>query len=161
MTESTATTPEPYDFSTDPDNLTKSDVVPDDLILHLITSVLLSDDDSNSGTIAMTLTIGGSIVSGSVIGANEWLTGTSAQLVTGNETIGKAFTDSFNLIKQTMSQTKARREAEGRPTAAPNYVHMKDVTINPGPNQIGLPLWRATLSDISGWTLGRVDYKAS
>lgn len=160
MTEAIET-PEKYDFSTDPHEAVRQDVIRHDFYLEESLRLLHGNKNAGAGNFSLTLVIDGAVVSGIAISAGRWAELATEQWTGLSQQIGQAFGETVEFMAKGNEEIVSSREAEGRPPIAWNYIHMRDVTINPGPSAISFPLWRGKMRHISGWSLGSVNEVAN
>lgn len=101
-------------------------------------------------------------MSGLAIGRDEWIK-RMVDLYRGSgapDTAGY-IEELFNKVQNiTVERAKERRDAD-LPTRARGFLHMKDVQIGTGTVTTQVPLWRGSLADITGWSLGSWNPKQS
>lgn len=165
MTDERAETtgPEPeatrndWDPSNDPDGYTHEDVQPKDIYLQTILGFYTGSNDQGEGAIGMTLQLNGSIVSGIAISRKTWMDATIKSLTTAAGTeMGEAVSSVFDLINDKYIERHDKRDQADLPLRRREFVHMKDVrvTVCGANDSYGLPLWRGSLDDVTGWSLG-------
>lgn len=152
----TPTDPTEWDPSTDPDGYTLDDVRSKDWFLDtVLTFVHGFNDEHPSGIVGLTVTSNGVVVSGLAISRAEWIAGVVGQYneAGADETakyIDQVFQKAHNAV---IGQAKERDEAD-LPSRARGFLHMKDVRLGAGDTYTQVPLWRGSLADITGWSLG-------
>jgi len=120
----------------------------DDIMLHTFVRAAFEGQLS----MGITLNVPGTVVSGVLIGRNEWLELFEAWLAeAGDTTMGPALSEGVVRISQ------EAEEARGYPLFG--YIHLKDARFLVGENLMpnrgrGL-LWRGKLSEVSAWSLGQ------
>lgn len=156
-TPETESDPAPWTPDGDPDGYTFEDVRPKDSYLQTILSFYTGMNDQGEGAIGLTLQLNGSIVSGIAISRKAWIDGTVESLTTaaGSE-MGEAVGSVFNLINDKHIERQEARDKADLPVRHREFVHMKDVRVTVGGanDYYGLPLWRGSLDDVTGWSLG-------
>ena len=162
----TTTTPdsennrEPWNPENDPDGFTFEDIRPKDWYLDSLLDLVVGESDQNAGSISMTLQVGGAVVTGMVISRKEWIDTTVKSLHSASgdsfKVLGDGVRKLYDFANSSSVERHERRDAEELPLAARRFIHMRDVHITVGgaTEFFGLPLWRAPLADVSGWTLG-------
>ncbi|EED6225713.1 hypothetical protein XM82_004784 [Salmonella enterica subsp. enterica serovar Haifa] len=151
---------EPWSPENDPDGFTLEDIRPKDWYLDTLLDLIVGPTDQNAGSISMTLQVGGAVVTGMVISRKEWIDTTVESLhkASGDsiQPLGDGIRKLYDFANSNTTERHDRRDAEELPLAARRFIHMRDVHITVGGAQdyFGLPLWRAPLADVSGWTLG-------
>ena len=127
-----------------------------DLYLHLLLSVLDSDD-SNSSEIGITLMVGGSVITGNLISHGRWEAETRKIL----ESAGPGASKLITLLDAIDEALPTSEEDDSAPL---QFVHLRDthiVTNHLGsmngitPMAIKRDLWRGRLAEVQGWALGR------
>jgi hypothetical protein len=128
----------------------------EDFFLQNLVSLVNGSKDMRIG---LTLTVGGTLISGVIIGGMEYFDKFSSQFITGykldtddksQELMNKYF-DSYKKIYT--SPLTDDEEKQG-----PAYIHLDNVRIyqeqnKPIPTNDGM-LWRGKISDVQGFTLG-------
>jgi hypothetical protein len=123
----------------------------------LIDFIAGPDNDAPDSSMSMTLTVNGTVVTGDLISAGRWAEQVLQSITDAVEPIGKAFRRVHEAATDFDKKRTAEREALDQPPIARRFVHLQSVQLNPGhPNTVNLPLWRAPLADVDGWTLGRL-----
>ena len=160
MTDNIDETPEPdvapksRPLDDDPDGYTDEDVSSKDGYLDLVMSAFVGFKDEKSGSIGMTVTSNGVVVSGIVIGRSEWIKRAVAQLREGGAGANADSIDEWlNFVHDGESEKWDERDAQDLLGRARRFIHMRDVRILNSPG-VNLPLWRGALKDITGWSLG-------
>lgn len=157
-----STIPEPenepkWDPSNDPDGYTLEDVRPKDIYLDTILDFYTGSNDQGGGAIGLTLQLNGAIVSGIAISRKAWLDATvdSLTLAAGSE-VGGAVGSVFNYINDMYVERRTKREEADLPYRRREFLHMKEVRVTTGGanDYYGLPFWRGSLNDVTGWSLG-------
>ena len=146
---------EPWDEATDPDGYTREDVVPRDIYLDLIISMVTGEDDRREdGAIGLTMQVGGHTVSGLVISRAEWISRFTDSMAEAGDDVSKAVNRAFRHFHDQGGEERARREAAGLPAGTRAFVHMKEVRISGADGPLVVDLWRGRLADVTGWSLG-------
>lgn len=134
------------------DEATRDDIRPKDWMLDELVRIF----DHDGSAIGITLQSNGATISGLLIGADEYL-----------RRVGEAFEKSpvpdMKLLPELWAKSLANgaefndeREAKGLPRLARRYLHMREVRIFSGSVYLDLDLWRGSLEDVTGWSLGNV-----
>lgn len=144
--------PAPYDFTTDPDGLTKEDITGRDMVFDILLSSFVGEADS-SDELQLTVVLDGVLVSGIAISANEWRKRLKEQLSSAPK-IAEAYDGFVGEVIEKAAKANRKREEEDRPTPAMKFIHMRDARIGEGIGAAKAPLWRGNLRQLSGWTLG-------
>ena len=148
--------PAPWDPETDPDGYTYDDIRPKDWYLDTVLNFVHGfNDEHPGGIVGLTVTSNGAVVSGLAISRTEWMAGVVAQYneAGADETaiyIEKVFNQAHDTV---VGRAKERDEAD-LPSRARGFLHMKGVQIGTGTATTTVPLWRGSLADITGWSLG-------
>lgn len=138
----------------DPHGITDADIQSKDGFLDLLMSLYIGFDDSWEGAIGMTIQSQGAVISGTVISRVEWSRRVVEELRNGGggeaaDRLGQLYDKTNNRL---LEEWKDRDEQDllGR---ARRFIHMRDARIING-NIINVPLWRGSLADVTGWSLG-------
>lgn len=140
MTDNASTdqTPEP----------TPTDFTVPDLTLQLLAN--LAQRGSVDG-VGLTLTVGGAIVTGQLVGRSEWFAGL-------HEAHGDRLAAVSEPFKKFDERVTEKRGEEGDPTRF-NYIHLKGARyltgagFAPTEDDAGM-FWRGRLTEVSGWSFG-------
>jgi hypothetical protein len=112
-----------------------------DLYLDLFVDLV----NDNGVEMGITISTGGLMVGGTLVGIETWEAGLVDQLTNAHAVVGEAFS-------QGLAQNQAIRASAKFP---PNYIHLRDVSIFLANGQIAtLPWWRGRLIEVDGWFLG-------
>ncbi|PEN15107.1 hypothetical protein CRI94_02125 [Longibacter salinarum] len=121
-------------------------------------ALLVDHVNEHGGSIPLTITVGGSVVTGTLIGVGEYYERTADDLSdvfpsradTITEALQQAGTDSVNAVKRHKEQVrKGETELE-----TPHFLHLRNVQfLSAGPTT-ETALWRGRIDDISGFSLG-------
>lgn len=152
-----------WDPETDPDGYTYDDIRPKDWYLDTVLNFAHgSDDEGEGGMVGLTVTSGGALVSGLAISRDEWIKRTvDLYRSSGAPDTARYIEELFNKVQNiTVDRAKERRDAD-LPTRVRGFLHMKDVQIGTGTVTTQVPLWRCSLADITGWSLGSWNPKQS
>lgn len=147
---------EPWDPSNDPDGYSEDTVERKDWYLDVVLTLAHgASDQHKDGFVGLTVTSSGAVVSGLAISRAAWIAGVAEQYQnSGAGETAKVLAETFNSFHDgVVSEANRRREAE-LPTAARNFLHMKDSRISTGSSSIQLPYWRGSLAEITSWALG-------
>lgn len=148
---------EPWDPENDPDGYTREDVQPKDIYLDTLLTFLIGSNDQGGGSVGLTIQLNGSLVSGLAISRKAWLDATIASLTSAaGEGLGGPVGTVYNVINEKQLERYERRDSADLPTRRRDFIHMKDVRVTVGgANEFyELPLWRGSLDDVTGWSLG-------
>ena len=107
--------------------------------------------NSNNSTFAVTLTVGGNLVSGMLISLDEYLNQYATQI---SAQIGHE--ESAAVIRD---QVLSWKPAQNEENPVPQLIHLKDAevfTSNGMPIAPGGTLWRGKISSVDGFNLGRL-----
>lgn len=148
---------EPWDEASDPDGYTRTEVTPKDWYLDTLLGFVVGDkDDTDDGAVGITVTTAGAVVSGIAISRKAYIghslellrkSGTREDLVEAVETL-------WNLGATRAIDEANRRHEVDLPSRARRFIHMRDARIWAPEGSLNVPLWRGTLVDITGWSLG-------
>ena len=152
--EASGESPPFWSAENDPDGYAKQDVIPNDWILDYLLTAATGPADDGDGNIRVTLTCGGVVVTGTVISGTTWIAGMDALLCECAREIGEGFKSASSMLATDRAETRNRRNALGLPVRAREFMHLRDVQLGSGNSSTSTPLWRAPMSEISGWALG-------
>lgn len=149
----------------DPHGYRRADIVPKDYFLETLLNFIVGSNDDAAGHIGLTVTSAGVVVSGIAISRTEWMKLTLDALDEGDGEGENALKTAVEGIWRTrveaaVAQNDARFES-GLPTSARTFIHMRDVRFLNGSQAGEAPMWRGSLRDISGWTIGSHNPSAS
>ncbi|WP_163187035.1 hypothetical protein [Cellulosimicrobium sp. SL-1] len=125
----------------------------------LLVIMLGRDGRASEGSFGLTVTVGGTIISGLVVSYGNW----HEELVSTMRNGGAldAITDGLESLRQTrfeaMDEKRAEREAKGLISPAVQYIHFKEAVVVPSDgNAANLKAgpWRVRLDRVDGWFLG-------
>lgn len=138
-----------------PDSDLANDRAPDsDWFLAL----LVDHVNEHGGSIPLTVTVGGSVVSGTLIGVREYYERTADDLAdvfpSRSDSITDALRDAGAKSVDAVRKHKEQVRAGEAKLETPHFFHLRDVRyLNANPRtQAGL--WRARISDVSGFSIG-------
>lgn len=139
--------------STDPDEYTREQVNPKDLLLFSVLNLSHGIEDELDGAIGLTVIVGGQVVSGTAISESTWRSAVTSQweLAGGSEYLGKL----FERAAEGNRDNANRRTAANLPVRTRRFLHMRNVVVGSGA-EMSLPLWRGSLDDVASWSLGHV-----
>lgn len=143
--------------ASDPDGLTREDIVSKDWMLTDLVEIFTGLHDDGNGSFSVTLLMPGGVVSGTAISASayrEAFLGVFGQ--SADETTVSSLRRLWDLRHQKIQESLARREKAQVPLPARSYIHLRDVKILANGQTINVPLWRGSLSDVAGWNLGSI-----
>ncbi|QPA60706.1 gas vesicle accessory protein GvpU [Lysinibacillus sphaericus] len=104
--------------------------------------------------IGVTLNVGGSLITGLLIGSINYLRGIS-ELLSGNGPAADQFAKHFEDIAEEVEKTNAEAEDDN---PSPNYIHLKNAKlVNVNGNVIELGYWRGKLSSIDGFIIANLN----
>lgn len=145
----------PWSEATDPDGYTRDEIVPKDWYLETILDMYVGSEDEHPGSIGITVTSAGAVVSGIAISRKAFIE-RSVELMreAGAPTVADGMDTLWNMAaNQWVAEAKRRDEAE-LPSRARRFLHLRDARIWAPEGKINVPLWRGALADITGWSLG-------
>jgi len=142
-------------FSSTHLTMTDPDASPDrDWFLAL----LVDHVNEHGGSIPLTVTVGGSLITGTLIGVGEYYERTADDLADVfpsradaiTETLQQAGANSVDAVKRHKEQVrKGKTELE-----TPHFLHLRNVRyLSAGPSSSPL-LWRGRIDDVAGFSLG-------
>lgn len=120
----------------------------------LVTFVAMANNAEIQLRASITLTVGGLLVSGTLIGLSEYV----ERL--GEQVLSSAAPDTHEGWRQLFdSWSETAREASEDTGTDPSFVHLADVQhFSPGqrpiPSGAPFPVWRGRLTEIDGWSMG-------
>lgn len=153
----------PYDFTDDPDDLTRADFDHQrDPLLSLMRGVLVDDKhEEDQGSFGITVVVNGAVISGSLVGPAPW----SAALVksmsesptsTGT-TLAPAIAHALEQWSTSRRETVVRRDAEDRPTPDTQVMSLMDAYLLQGGNtSVRLGLVRVLVSEVDAWSFTQI-----
>jgi hypothetical protein len=144
-----------YDFTTDPDGVREEDVAADDFYLEALLSLVVGAD-AHEGSFDITLSLGGTMVSGTVIGVRAWERLWTESMLASAPALGSSLQLMLDDMSARAELVDIARKAEDRPARAFRYLTLKDATVWSGPVPQHLPLWRCKLSAVDGWSQGAI-----
>lgn len=150
------TSTDEWDPATDPDGYTIDEIAPKDWYLDTVLNFVHGFNDEHlEGIVGLTVISSGVVVSGLAISRAEWMAGVVDQYkqAGADDTavyIDKVFQRTHNMV---LERAKERGDAD-LPSRARGFLHMKDVRLGAGETYTQVPLWRGSLSDITGWSMG-------
>lgn len=125
-----------------------------DLLLGMLVAVINSHADNSAG---ITLSLGGSLVSGLAINAKTWMD--------RQEEVLREFSQPIAAIFDGWAQALADQAPDGdgstieeaiEQVADAHFVHLTDATIVTGPHQRDLGLMRVRLDRVDSWSLATI-----
>jgi hypothetical protein len=139
----------------DPDGYTWDDIQAKDYLLESLLDFFVGFDDEGSGAIGITVQSNGATVSGIAISRRAWIDAMKVTMdasMTGgyNEALGTV----FDKTAEHITGIYKRRDEADLPTRKRGFIHMRNVRILGGAESVELPLWRGTLEDVTGWSMG-------
>ncbi len=147
--------PAPYDYTDDPDGVTREEVRYKDLYLQLLMAVVLGRrNDSADGRFGVTANSGGLLVSGLAISHKAWEEFWLEQLRGPSPELADAMREGLASLTALQDEVWERREAQDRPNPSPQFLHLRDATLYPSGTPVRIGLWRCPIASIHGWTLG-------
>ncbi|MFJ5834596.1 hypothetical protein [Streptomyces sp. NPDC093089] len=119
-----------------------------DLDLRLLVSMV--DSEENRGTsVSITLHVPGGIVSGELIGREEYLDRWDAVATNAGMPGVVGF--------QRKAAAVLRQAGVRKPNDLPRWIHLRDAAVlGPNGRLFTFPSWRGRLADVSGWALGGI-----
>ena len=144
----------------------------DDVLAIIVGAVdATTDDPAQEPTvegvaIGMTLTVGGSVISGLLIPNWRWFDETDTRMtVAGVPVLGEVFGMQASILREAREESKAAR-AEGQgggaedaaPRFRPAYIHLREARVYTGQQSVSTNgmHWRGRLSEVSGWCFGNM-----
>lgn len=157
-TEPTDEAPPPkWSPEDDPDGYTWDDIRPKDFLLESLLDFYVGGDDTSAeGAIGITVLSGGLTVSGIAISRRAWI---DAMKATFAKSMTSDYSDAigtvYDMTAERLEDVYKRRDAADLPTHKRTHLHMRDVRIIMGvDDHVTMPLWRGTLDDVTGWSMG-------
>ncbi|GAB3679883.1 hypothetical protein [Angustibacter aerolatus] len=146
-----------YDITMGPETVHDDDVVADDFYLEaLLRAVVGSDTPGNEGAFKITLSLSGSVVTGTVIGTRAWERLWTDSMRESAPALAEALSDLLTQFGQEDDVRSFMREVDDQPDPAFRYLTLRDVTMWSGSTTTQLPLWRCKLSAVDGWSQGEL-----
>lgn len=151
-----------YDISMPPETVQEADVMVDDFYLEaLLRAVVGRDTPGNEGTFSITLSLGGSMVTGTVIGTRAWERLWTQSMAESAPQLAEALHDLLTQFGQEDDVRTFMREVDDEPAPAYRYLTLRDVTVWSGAASTKLPLWRCKISAVDGWAQGELSPRPS
>lgn len=146
---------EPWSEATDPDGYTRDDVLPKDWYLKTILDMYVGINDEHTGSIGVTVTSGGAVISGIAISRKVFIE-RSIELMreAGAPTVADGMDTLWSTVNDQIVAEANRRDDAELPARARRFLHLRDARIWASSGPINVPLWRGALADITGWSLG-------
>ncbi|MBZ4418028.1 gas vesicle accessory protein GvpU [Myxococcus sp. RHSTA-1-4] len=120
-------------------------------LVHIVTATKFS--------IGVTLSVGGTVVTGQLISGKEYLELSAGQISDAFKRLGVS-EEGAKGIKESLASPAERlyREETDAQPAGYGYIHLKDARIVTGAasHALGGSLWRARLSTVDGFSLGEL-----
>lgn len=142
-----------YDFKNDPHGFTREDMLPADGILDVFLASLLGHEDTDA-EVGVTISVGGSLISGVAIPRGRWQKLWFSSMREAAPALTDAIEPQFNKQLQATAALFVEREKQGLPIPALKFLHLRDVTMWQGSQKVHLPVWRARLDRLDGWSVG-------
>lgn len=156
MTENTAETePKKWTPEGDPHGVTFADIIEKDWVLGTLIDMLVGPDDSHRGSLSLTIQSNGATVTGMLISGEEYFESMKDILSSsGNSEWADATGKVWERLREDGREWTRKREEANLPQQARRFIHMRDVRILSGSMYLDTSLWRGTLADVTGWSLG-------
>lgn len=156
MPDSSADEANDYDFSADPDGLTREAALGPDWLLDAVQSYIFGADDQNdAGSLTITLVVSGTVMRGMLVSRDTWLREQVATMPASAAPLGQFMDQVINTVRDKAKERRAKRRSEGRPVAAREFLHLKDATVSASVgSSISLPYCRVRVGSVDAWTLG-------
>ncbi len=124
-------------------------------------ALLVDHVNEHGGSIPLTVTVGGSVVSGTLIGVGECYERTAEDLAdvfpSRAESITAALQDAGERSVDSVRKHKKEVRAGEAKLETPHFLHLRDVQhLSAGP-RTKASLWRARIDDVAGVSLGNAD----
>lgn len=130
-------------------------VTPHDLPLHMLTKILHGAHGDSDGEFGLTITSRGAVVSGLAISAAKWGNLLAQSLIdSGQDALGEAMGTFLATNRSRQRSVALARVDRDLSEIVPGYLHFRSVTVFQGNQSLKLPLWRAQLESVDGWSLG-------
>ena len=148
------TGPGRYDFTSDPDGLTREDFPnSDDVLLGLLLAAVPGEDDTDA-SVPVTLVVQGVLVSGNAVSFARWSKLWAARLTEGNQVGGSALDRALQDLVIARSDFRARREAKELPVPDSRHINLSDAVVLTGPHRYRVGLARVRRDRVDAWWLG-------
>lgn len=138
------------------DPATAEEVTPKDWMLENIVDIFSGEDDNSRNALSITLQTNGATVSGVLISVGEYLERMGKEFEASPVPDLKVLAEAWWRAMESLTTTAKNRREAGFPPIRRRYIHMKDVRIFSGPSALDFSLWRGTLADVTGWSVGLV-----
>lgn len=145
-----------WDEANDPDGVTRDELRAKDHVLDMLTDFLVGFDDEREGSFGVTVFSSGVVVSGLLIGQDEYnrLLIERLRSASGGEEIGAAVGTVLDRISQERKAKRKGRTEADLPNPARRFLHLKQAHLVGVDNVQEVGLWRGNLADVTGWSLG-------
>ncbi len=150
-----------YRIEDDPDNPTHDQIFPADFTLvDLLDFTFGVGDEADDRETGLTIVLQGVVVTGTVISRKAWVAAATELGGSQEGTISHALRTRWEDDTARADEVRQRRRAAELPDLTRRFVHFKDASILPaGANaRINAPLFRARLTEVGGWALGRGEF---
>jgi len=121
-------------------------------------ALLVDHVNEHGGSIPLTVTVGGSVVSGTLIGVREYYERTADDLAnvfpSRAESITAALQDAGEQSVDSVRKHKEQVRAGETQLETPHFLHLRDVRYLSAGTRTQTTLWRARIHDIAGFSLG-------
>jgi hypothetical protein len=121
-------------------------------------ALLVDHVNEHGGSIPLTVTVGGSVVSGTLIGVGEYYKRTADDLAdvfpSRADSITAALQDAGKQSVDSVRKHKEQVRAGEAELETPHFLHLREVRyLSAGP-RTQATLWRARIDDVAGFSLG-------
>lgn len=149
-----------YDFSTDPDGLTREDFAHSrDDLLGVLRGLFIDDKPAAPGSFGVTVLVKGVVVSGLVVPAAEWGQQMSSDLERASgagPALAGGLPSYFRATEERRDEFVQRREAEDRPVPDRGILCLKNAHVLSGGSVMPLGLTRILVEEIDGWSISQL-----
>lgn len=145
----------------DPDGIRRRDLRENDWILNTLLDLTVDLGSSTENNIGLSVTVGGTLVSGTVIHRDKWaellveqMSGAAGQgtdITPITEALGKMIRQGHD----DYAEMAARRDEQDLPNPARRFLHFRDARVHTPGQWQDSALWRVQVLEITGWSLGR------
>lgn len=156
MTDAATPSEPEYPIENDPDGLTVADFETKDWVLQSLLDLIFGPlDENQDASFNLTLDVGGTIVTGLAITEDAWSGLVAKSVGVASSRHGETFEKILTALSGPFKEMAKERSETDTPIPPRKFVHLRDVSIHGGGTTIiTADLWRATLSDVTGWTVG-------
>lgn len=139
------------------ESLPREAFIPPDFFLEFMLTTLDAGDEGKptDSNMALTVTVGGSIISGDAISQASWIDRTMSAVEASNPTWGGQTRGVFEEWLAAGEQSRAEREAAGRPRIRHHFLHFDNAVFHAGGEDVRIGLVRVKVDEVQAWSMGK------